>query len=333
VNLGLLVCGAVAMLVLLTACGGGSEFPRAAEPAHAPPLGARPAGIVAKLRGMPEGMAFLPGAGLLAVALRGPSELAFVDPGSLRVRRRLPLPGAARHLGLAPSGSAVLVPAESANALLQVSPRAGILSTTPVGTHPHDAVAVGGLVFVADEHSDQVSVVRGDREVATLPAPVQPGGIAAAGNRYAALVAVAQRVLQVYDAKTLRPLGSVSAGTGPTHDAGLGRDVFLADTQGDRIREFRVGPQPRQVASVAAPGTPYGLAVDRRRRRLWVTLTARNRLLEYDVSGPRPRRVASYPTVRQPNSVEVDPGDGDVFVAGSAPGRIERISPREGGPG
>ncbi len=332
-NHGVLVCGAAALLVLVTACGGGgAEFPRAAEPAHSPRPGARPAGVVAKLRGMPEGLAFLPAAGLLAVALRQPSELAFLDPGSLAVRRRVPLPAAARHLGLAPSGTAVLVPAESANALLQVSP-AGVLSTTRVGTHPHDAVAAAGLLFVADEHSDRVSVLRGSRDVATLQAPVQPGGIAAAGNRYVALVAVAERVLQVYDARTLRALGSVSAGVGPTHDVSLGEDVFVADTQGDRIREFEVGPQPRQVASVAAPGTPYGLAVDSRRRRLWVTLTARNRLLEYDVSGPRPRRVGSYPTVRQPNSVEVDPADGDVFVAGTTPGQIERISPRKGGSG
>jgi len=328
VRFGLCACALSLLAALALGCGGGSGFPRAAEPAHSPPVRVEPAGTVAKLGGKPEGMAFVRRAGLLAVALRDPSRLDFVAPGSLAVERRVPLPAPARHL--APSGAAVLVPAEAADALLVVSRRAGVLSSTPVGNHPHDAAAADGSVFVADEHSDQVSVLRGGRNAATLDAPVQPGGVAAAG-RYIALVAVSERVLQVYDARTLKTLGSAPAGTGPTHVVSLGRDAFVADTQGGAIRVFRIGPEPRQVATVAAPGIPYGLAVDPRRRRLWVTLTATNRLAGYAVDGRRPRRIATYPTVRQPNSVEVDPRSGDVFVAGGE-GQLERISPRGKGP-
>jgi len=274
-------------------------------------------------------MAFDRRAGLLAVALRDPSRLDFVDPGSLTVQRRVPLPAPARHLAPAPASAAVLVPAEAADALLVVSPRTGVLSRTPVGNHPHDATAAHGSVFVANEHSDQLSVLRGARNVAILDAPVQPGGVAAAG-RYIALVAVAERVLQVYDARTLETLGSAPAGTGPTHVVSLGRDVFVADTEGEAVREFRIGPEPRQVAAVGVPGAPYGLAIDPRRRRLWVTLTATNRLAVYAVDGHRPRRIATYTTVRQPNSVEVDVRSGDVFVAG-AHGQLERISPTVSG--
>jgi len=349
VRLGLYLCGLSLLAAFALGCGGESGFPRAAEPADSPPLRAEPAGTVARLGGEPEGMAFDRRAGLLAVALRAPSRLDFVDPGSLAVERRVPLPAPARHLAPAasgatpcrraekwnrgghfgPSAAAILVPAEAADALLEVAP-GGVLSSTPVGNHPHDAAAAAGSIFVADEHSDQVSVLRGGRDVATLDAPEQPGGIAAVGDRYIALVAVAERVLQVYDARTLESLGSTSAGTGPTHVVGLGEDAYVADTEGGMVREYRIGPEPRQVAAVAAPGAPYGIAADPCRKRLWVTLTAGNRLVEYAVGGRRPRRIATYPTVRQPNSVEVDPRSGDVFVAG-AEGRLERISPRSGG--
>jgi DNA-binding beta-propeller fold protein YncE len=324
--------GLCALAAALAGCGAGSGFRRAAEPADSPPLRAAPAGTVAKLGPGPEGMAFDRRAGLLAVAVRDPSRIDFVDPRTLAAKRRVPLPAPARHLAPSASGAAILAPAEAADALLEVAPRR-VLSRSDVGNHPHDAAAAAGAVFVADERSDRVSVLRAGREVAALEAPKQPGGIAAVGDRYVALVAVAERVLQVYDARTLETLGSAPAGVGPTHVAALGDDAFVADTEGGLVRELRIGPEPRQVATAPAPGAPYGIAVDRRRRRLWVTLTARNRLAGYAIGGGRPRRVASYPTVRQPNSVEVDPRSGDVFVAGAAAGVLERISPRSEGRG
>ncbi len=36
---------------------------------------------------------------------------------------------------------------------------------------------------------------------------------------------------------------------------------------------------------------------------------------------------ATYPTVRQPNSVAVDPRSGEVFVAGRDEGQMQRIEP------
>ncbi len=317
----------------LAGCGGGRsapQYPRAAEPADSPPLRVRPAGTVAPVGRLPEGLAFDSRFGLLAVGLRAPSRLGFLDPATLAPRRSVRLPAAPRHLAVSPGGWIVAVPAEAADELVEVSPRRGVLASVPVGRHPHAAAFAAGRAFVADERSDQVSVLRGRRAVATLPAPVQPGGIAAADG-YVTLVAVAERVLQVYDARSLRSLGRVGGGVGPTHVVALGRDAYVADTQGEAIREYRVGPRPRLLSRVPAPGAPYGLALDPRRRRLWVTLTASNRVAEYGLRGRRPRLLATYPTVRQPNSVAVDPAGGDVFVASATRrGRIERIVPRRG---
>ncbi len=332
----LLTALAASAAALLSGCGGGGDSAakprRAAEPADSPPLRARPAGTVAGLGNEPEGLAFDRRASLLAVGLRDPDRLAFVDPRDLAGRGEVALPAAARHLAYSPAAAAVVVPAESADEVLAVAPGAGVRSRVAVGRHPHDAAVLGGTTFVADEHSDQVSVLRHGADVATLPAPHQPGGIAVAGP-YVVLVAVSARVLQVYDGASLRVLGTTSAGVGPSHVVAAGTLAYVADTQGDAIRSYWIGVRPRPLAVTPAPGTPYGLALDDRRHRLWVTLTAKNRLLELATSpSGRLRRLGSYPTVRQPNSVEVEPGSGAVLVAGrTSPGQIERIVPRGGG--
>ncbi len=262
--------------------------------------------------------------------MREPSAVVFVDPSSLKTVHRVALPAGPRHLSYDPAAKTVLAPAESANELVEVDP-GGAVSATKVGTHPHDATSVGPDVFVADEHSDQVSVLRGAHVVKTLPTPHQPGGITAVAGRWVALVAVSARVLQIYDAASLKPLGSVAAGVGPSHIVARGTTAYVADTQGDQILVFDIGPKPQLLGKVPAPGTPYGLAIDDRRSRLWVTETATDRLAEYSLRGKLPRLVATYPTLRQPNSAAVDPHTGAVFVAGRDSGRIERISPERGG--
>ena len=41
-----------------------------------------------------------------------------------------------------------------------------------------------------------------------------------------------------------------------------------------------------------------------------------------------PRELARYPTVRQPNTVAVDPASGRVFVTGSRDGTLQILDPR-----
>ena len=74
------------------------------------------------------------------------------------------------------------------------------------------------------------------------------------------------------------------------------------------------------------PGAPYGAASDLRNGRLWVTLTARNQLVELATSA-RPHRLNVYPSVRQPDAVAVEPGTGRVFVSG-ADGAVQLLDRR-----
>jgi DNA-binding beta-propeller fold protein YncE len=318
-----------AALGLLAGCGGSGTTtqPRAAEPAEAPPLHVAPAGRSARVGNEPEGLAWDAAANLVAVGIHEPPAVAFVDPETLKVVHRVALPAPPRHLTYDPAAGTILVPAEAADELLVVRP-SGVVTATKVGTHPHDATSVGGNVFVADEHSDGISVLRKGHVVKTLPTPHQPGGIAGIAENWVALVAVSARVVEVYGVHTLKPLARLPGGVGPSHIVAGPSYAYVADTQGEQILTYYIGRHSRLIGESPAPGTPYGLAVSPNGTRLWVTDTATNRLTEYSIQGERPRRLGSYPTVRQPNSVTVDERTGAVFVAGRADGLIERIEPR-----
>lgn len=313
---------AAATLATLAVGCGGEVFPPAAEPALSPPLTAVPAGRTVAVGAEPEGLAV--DGGIAAVVTRDPSALTQVSLDDERVIARTPLPATARHLTLAGPGGPVLIPVEQSDQLLEARLGGDGTRAIAVGDHPHDAVAAAGRIFVGDEFSDQVTVLTDDRVTASLDAPVQPGGLAAT-NGYVAVVAVAERVLAVYDATSLEEIGELGAGEGPTHVVAAAGRAWVADTDGDSIRVYAVGEQPRAIASASLDGSPYGLAIDPLRMRLWATLPDRNQVVVFDVTGNRPRELRRYPTLRQPNSVAIDARDGRAVIAGRAAGRLELI--------
>lgn len=315
--------------LFLAACGSAKELPPSPEPAVAPPVSQKPAGRVVRVGGMPEGAVFDPVTRLVAVGLRDPAVLALVDADSGRVVRRVRLPAAPRHLQLERPGGPVLVPGEDAGVLARVGLPGGRVTVTRVGRQPHDATAVAGRVFVGNELGDTVSVIEGQRVIRTLPAPVHPGGVAAPTPDRVATVAVRERKVELWDAHSLRSLGRADAGVGSTHvvSDGQGR-LLVADTDGDAILLFRARSKLELVCRLNVAGKPYALAIDRRRHRLWVGLTSMNRVVEFRLRGEDdPRAVASYPTVRQPNTLAVDPASGRVFVAGRTDGTLQIFRP------
>lgn len=323
----------VAMVVLavgITACGSAAEPPPAPEPAQAPATSQRPAGRVVRVGDMPEGVVVDASRRRVAVALRNPARLVLLETASAQVVRRVRLPAAARHLKLARPGGPVLVPAESADVLAQVSLPDASVRTTRVGRVPHDATATAGRMFVGNEFADTVSVIEDDRVVRTLPAPTQPGGLAVPGAGLVATVGVRSREIELYDARTLRSLGRVNAGVGPTHVVGDDRGrLFVVDTQGDAVLMFRTTPRLALIDRVNVSGKPYGLAIDTRRSRLFVTTTATNRIVELRLRGDQPpSTVTSYPSVRQPNTLAVDAESGRLFIAGRAGGELQILDPR-----
>jgi len=332
-------------LATLTACGGGGggdggegggpqpqqEPGPAPEPAEAAAPSTPPAGTVISLtNGAPEGVVADPVSGVVAVALRNPSRLALVDMRTSRVTRVVPVPGAARHLQLLAPGGPVIVPGEDTDVVAQVDLRTGEVKTqAKVGRQPHDAAGVDGRVYVAVELGGNTTVVNTDGTVGpVLPGPVAPGGVAIAGGRVG-VVDVRGAQLFVYDAAAARPIGQLSAGNGPTHAVPDGSGgIVVSDTRGDALLFYRLGPEPQLVRRVPLKGSPYGLAVDQARRRLWVTLTATNQLAGFDLSGTAEQPFTTLAAVRQPNTVAVDAESGRVYVAGAADSTLQVVDPQ-----
>lgn len=327
-------CLVVLAALALAGCGGHAAKrppagPRAAEPAVAPPLTVRPAGRTLPIGAQPEGVIADPVTRLVAIGVRGPDRLVLVDGRTGRIVQRTPLPGHLRHLQLAAPGGPVLVPDEDSGMLLSVAlPSGAITSRVRTGVSPHDATRAGnGLVFAANEGGASVVVLRQDKIVRTFTDVSQPAGLAAVGTTVG-LVDVRQNTLHLYDAATLTATTRLAAGAGPTHlVADRHHHLAVIDTRGNAVLLYELTPHPRQIARVPLPGTPYGVAYDRTRDRLWVTLTATNQVAAISLAGPRPRVTTRLATVRQPDTVAVDPTTGRLFVTGTHDGLLQIIDP------
>jgi DNA-binding beta-propeller fold protein YncE len=269
-----------------------------------------------------------PRTGIVAVALRDPDAIALVDGRAEKLLEAVGVPAAARHLSLAAPGGPVLVPAEQANQLVRLSLPQGRTSRVRVGTYPHDAAQSGGRTFVGDERGNTLSVLQGRRLVQRIDVAAQPGGVAAAGDgRQIAVVSVRERVLELFDARTLRRLGRAPAGVGPTHVVTDGHGlIYVIDTAGDALLVFRTRPVLQLTRRVYLPGAPYGVAYDPVRLRLWVTSSRDNTLFELRARG-RPAVRRTFPAVRQPDSVAVDTATGRVFVTGRVDGVLQVLDP------
>jgi DNA-binding beta-propeller fold protein YncE len=319
----------VGLLALaLIGCGASTHRRRAgAEPAVSPPPASRPVGRLIGVGVHPEGIAVDPVTGLVAVATREPPALVLLDARSGQITARIRLPGVARHLALSSDPPTVLVPSEPLDRLFEVALPGGRLSSIRVGMGPHDAAVARGRIFVGDELGHSVSVVKQGRLLGTIGGFIQPGGVTTTA-RLVAVIDVGADTLTLINPFTLRTIGTAAAGSGATHGVGdASGHVYVTDTRGDAVLDFATRPRPRLLARTALPGTPYGIAIDPSRDRLWVTLTATNRLVELAIGGPAPMVLRSYPTGRQPNTVAVDPRTGRVFVACAADGAIDVIDP------
>lgn len=323
--------------LVLDARGQTGPVPLSAPPtaALAPTPTASPDGRVLDLvADRPEGLAVDPARGVLVVDTRASTGLVLSLPG-LAPAGILTLPGSGRHVST--YASLALVPSEDAGQLAVAELGADKVRSVRVGRAPHDvAVLPGGRALVGAEVDGAVSVVSGlddpatARTTQTLPAGLQPGGLAADGD-LACAVDVRGRYLYVYDAtagQPVRPAGRVAVGKGPTHVVDLGGGfVAVADALGKAIVVVRLD-HPEVVGRTSLGQSPEGLAVDPVRHRLWVSTPADNQLSELRISGHSLERVDTFATVQQPNSVAVDARTGLVYVAGAiADGQLQVLTP------
>ncbi|GGP53140.1 YncE family protein [Saccharothrix coeruleofusca] len=317
---------AVVLAVALLAGCGREENPRdplqvaatleAAKPAASPEPTAAPAGRVLPLGGA-DAVAVT--ARHVAVALADPPSVALyplADPAAAPVA--VPLPGRAESLEVIGSDVAAAVP--GSGVVVTVRPD-GSTAERAVDGGPVDVAVVGGRTLVARREAKLVGV--DDRTIAGVSSPDR---VLAVGGAAVVLDRPRSAVFDL-DPTADRPGAGLRAGDGATNAVAdrFGR-VLVVDTRGGELMAFSTDPLiMRQRYPV--PGAPYGLAYDDRRDLAWITLTERNEVVGLDVAGGEPVERHRFATVRQPDSVAVDPGSGRVFVASAAGEGMQVIQP------
>jgi hypothetical protein len=121
-----------------------------------------------------------------------------------------------------------------------------------------------------------------------------------------------------------RPQQALRAGDGATTMATdpAGR-VLVADTRGDELMVFGVEPLiMRQRYPV--PMSPYGLAGSS--RLSWVSQTAANVVVGYDLATGIPVEKVRYPTVQQPNFLAFDDSSDTLYVVSGSGAGVQVIN-------
>jgi hypothetical protein len=141
--------------------------------------------------------------------------------------------------------------------------------------------------------------------------------LAAQGNTVAVLDGAQTSVTTIgTDGKVGQQLRAGQGATTMTTDP-AGR-LLVADTRGGQLLVFGVDPLILRQA-YPVPQSPYGLAGSR--GLTWVSQTAANTVIGYDLSTGIPVEKVRYPTVRQPNSLAFDDATGTLYVvSGSGEG-------------
>lgn len=297
-----------------------------AGPAQAPPTGPDPAGSRLDIGSPVSALLADAVTGVLAIAVSDPPRLLLSDTGDLRAPpRQVALPGRVADLTLAAPGGPLLVAVPVPGVLLRVELPTGAVARTDVDGAVRSAADGGDRTVVA--LGDRVGVLDGrSRVVATVPGFADAARVVAVDGTVAVLDR-AQTSLTVIEPAAADKGLALRAGEGATNVVGdrFGRALVI-DTRGGELLAFSLDPLIlRQRYPV--PGAPFAVAYDGQRDLAWVTLTARNQVVGYEVAGGEPVERYRFPSVHQPYSVAVDSRTGRVVVGSYSGAGVQLIDP------
>lgn len=312
-----------------------------AQPAASPPASQQPAGAVLPLAGHGAAAIFDGGTRQLAVLApgadpAGPATLTeFGDP---RVPPRvieLPAPaGALTGDGhgtayLATRGGYLAVDLAAAHATQVPVANAGQTDFSAIAQRADGTLVLGsadGAVFTLASRtpdSAKSATIAGRNKIFA-----RVDALAAQGNTTVVLDRGQTSVTTIgADGRVEQAL---RAGAGATTLAAdpLGR-VLVADTRGGQLLVYGVDPLIlRQAYPVRQ--SPYGLVGSR--GLAWVSQTASNVVIGYDLSTGIPVERVRYPTVQQPNSLAFDEASGTLYVVSGSGAGVQIIEHAAGAP-
>ncbi|MDT5265531.1 MAG: hypothetical protein QOI90_2157 [Mycobacterium sp.] len=294
--------------------------------ADSPPVTAPPAGEIRPLNGPGQASTFDRATHTLVV-LGG-------DPAGRSVVTAFP-PSAPARTVLLPATATALTGDDRGTAY--VSTRGGYfrVDVTTGAVTRLDVDGARDTEFTAIAHRDDGNVVLGsaDGAVYTLSSATAVAARLEIFARVDALVAQGDTVVVLdrgqtsvttVDASGTRAEHSLRAGDGATTIAAdsAGR-VLVADTRGDELLVFGADPlMLRQRYPV--PGAPYGLTGSA--KLAWVSETATNSVVGYDLATGIPVEKVRYRTVQQPNSLAFDDDTGTLYVVSGSGGGVQVIT-------
>lgn len=319
------------MLVLIAGCSSNplaSAPPtiEAAHPAQSPPASQHPAGTVRPLAGAATATVFDGGTHQLAVLTPGgdpaaSATVAIFGPGQV-TPRLIGLPGPAGALTGDGHGTAYL------------ATRGGYVVLDLADGHVARVHVAENVDFTAIARRADGKLVLGSADGAVYTLGSSGGAVE---NRTKIFARVDWLVTQGNTTVVLdrgqtsvttigadgRVAQSLRAGAGATTMAAdpAGR-VLVADTRGDELLVYGVDPLIlRQAYPVRQ--APYGLAGSR--DLAWVSQTASNTVIGYDLSTGIPVEKVRYPTVQQPNSLAFDEASDTLYVASGSGAGVQVI--------
>ncbi|MEV0049405.1 hypothetical protein AB0H34_02775 [Saccharopolyspora shandongensis] len=281
----------------------------AATPATAPPATTPPAGTVHPAP--PVQLAAYDRDTHTLVLASGP-QLTLVDTRT-NTQRNLTLPSAPAALRAERGRLTAALP--DANLISRIDLRTATAQPTQVPGGPIDAIDLdGNRTAVILRDSGTVTVLHNGNPTATTEKFQGPAQLLPTRDGIAVLDRLTTAITPIDPATGTKGAG-LRAGEGATNAVTdrYGR-ILTIDTRGQELLAFSTDPLIMKQR-YPVPGAPYGLAYDPTRDLAWVTLTATNELVGYDIAGGEPQERHRLPTISQPNAVAVDPDTGDVYIA------------------
>ncbi|CAJ1582280.1 hypothetical protein [[Mycobacterium] wendilense] len=304
----------------------------AASPAEAPPPAHPPAGAVRPLDAPVQGAVFDPAAAALLVLSPGANAEA---PARLTVFGSGTGPG--RVVELPGTATAVTV----AEGRVYLSTRGGyfVADSADLGADVQrvEVRDHADTDFTAVARRADGRMVLGSADGAVFILNPAEGGQAGVGE-YRKIFARVDSIVTQGDTAVVLDRGQTSvtainaagevaqalrAGEGATTLVAdpVGR-ILVTDTRGGELLVYSADPLIlRQRYPVAS--APYGLAGSA--ELAWVSQTAANTVVGYDLSTGIPVEKVRYPTVQQPNSLGFDPATNTLFVVSGAGAGVQVI--------
>ena len=321
------------LLALMTGCSSNplSVKPPTIEPAQAaesPPTSVKPAGAVRPLGGHPQAAVFDSATHQLAVLSPGsdpsaPASIALFGDSQVTVT----LPGPATALAADDHGSIYLA-ARGCYFVVDLA----AAHATQVNVAEAQQVQFTAIARRAD---GKLVLGSADGTVYTLASATTIGNRIKIFARVDSLVTQGNTTAVLDRGQTsLTTIGAdghveqaLRAGEGATNMASdpLGR-ILVADTRGGELLVYGCcSPRTPLLLRQAYPvrQAPFGLAGSR--GLSWVSQTASNTVIGYDLSTGIPLEKVRYPTVRQPNSLAFDEASDTLYVVSGSGAGVQVI--------